>query len=71
MKAPVVKFLNAYQKDADEVLQEAREMGFETVMIVGIGRDRTVSFCKSANSDMLQVLGSLEAIKAYIFENWE
>ena len=71
MANPVVKLLDPYQKDAKETLEEAIEMDFETVVIIGIGRDKTVNFRKSANANMLQVLGSVEAVKMHIWEKWE
>lgn len=66
---PALELINGhYTKDANEVLAEAIEQDFETVVVLGL-KNGNVNIRRSAMISRLQLLGAIEEAKHHILEN--
>lgn len=59
------------QRSVDEILQEAKEQGFEFVAVVGMSKDGSVHTKASKTSDALRVLGALTLAADEFLKNWD
>ncbi len=57
-----------YTNDANEVLAEAMEQGFEVVVVLGL-KDGNLNIRRSAMISRLQLLGAIEEAKHHVLEN--
>ena len=57
-----------YREDATDLLTQAVDQGFETVIILGF-KDGLVHIQRSAMVSRLQLLGAIEEAKHHILEN--
>lgn len=71
MGSNIVKLYDPLQKCAGEVLAEAIDLNFETVVVVGVAKDKTVHIKASRSVNTLQLLGALSAAKMHVNEHWE
>ena len=58
------------RKCANEVLDEGKAFGFESVCVVGV-KEGTVYFHKSRNVDTVKLLGMIEVAKQEIWDKWK
>jgi len=57
-----------YTSDANEVLAEAMEQGFEAVVVLGL-KDGNLNIRRSAVISRLQLLGAIEEAKHHVLDN--
>jgi len=58
---------NGYKDDARAVLQEAAEMGFDSVIVFGL-KDGEIHVNSSANVSRLEMIGALAAAQSRVWE---
>jgi len=56
-------------KDIQEILNEASDLRFQSVVIVGTTPDGVVHLSNNSK-DVLSLLGALEAAKMHVYEGW-
>lgn len=66
---PALELINGYYtRDANEVLAEAIDANFETVVILGL-KDGAIHIKRSAMISRAALLGAIEEAKHHILEN--
>lgn len=59
-----------HRKEAQEILDEAKDSRFDAVLVVGINSDGA-HINHSGNVDTLKVVGMIEVAKLELWKNWD